>query len=614
MKRILTLFIIIVIILALVGYWILNHDDSNVQDVNLVTNLNKSIIPSSNSVNSSKILPPDSDEIYFGAFPDFGGNEDEVTTEQITDFENKAGKEIVWVSFSNNWADGITYPKEDIHTVYDMNAIPLVRLMPRSHYEQYQEENTYTMQNIIAGNFDSELRQWAREAKKDSVPLLIDFAVEMNGDWFSWSGTYNGKGNKEYGDKNYYDGPERYRDAYRHIINIFKEEEVNHITWIFHPDIYSSPYEEWNKAKYYYPGDDYIDWIGVSVYGPQNPEEDYWETFSEILANRHESILEISQNKPLALLEFGVTDNHPLGQKDEWLDNAFTTILDNDYLDFSAISYWHETWEESDDVTASLRIDSSQESLEVFQKYAADPRFVSSVISWYRPKPGTSWHWQLSGTINTEYDADMYDVDLVNVPQKVIDALHAKDIKVICYFSAGTWENFRQDASDFPTGVLGNTLDDWPSEKWLDISNYENFSDIMEARLDLAAAKKCDGLEPDNVDGYLNDSGFSLTYNDQLIYNKWLAAQAHKRGLAVGLKNDLEQINDLVDNFDFAVNEQCFQYDECDALSQFINQEKAVFGAEYELETKEFCEHANSMNFSWLKMDYDLDGNRTSCR
>ena len=135
----------------------------------------------------------------------------------------------------------------------------------------------------------------------------------------------------------------------------------------------------------------------------------------------------------------------------------------------------------------------------------------------------------------------------------------------------------------------------------------------MENRLDLAVEKGCDGVEPDNVDGYQNKNGFSLSFNDQLIYNKWLAEQAHERGLSVGLKNDLVQINELVGFFDFAVNEQCFEYDECASLKPFTDQGKAVLGVEYELETDEFCDEANSMKFSWLKMEYDLDGGRVAC-
>ena len=333
----------------------------------------------SNSSTNTKLLPPLDDKIYLGAFPDFGGPEDLVTSKRIDDFEKLIDSNIVWAYFSQNWYNGITYPKDAIETIYNKGITPFVRMMPRSSEEQFIVEPRFTMQNIINGDFDTELKKWARDAKANNIPLLMDFAVEANGDWFSWSGIFNGKETKDgYGDENYFDGAERYRDAYRHIITLFRDEGADNITWFFHADIYSMPEEEWNQAKLYYPGDDYIDWIGISLYGPQSPKEDYWESMSEILQNRYTSITEISSNKPFALLEFGVTDNHPLGSKSEWLVDAFETILANDYIQFQAISYWHESWEVDDDNFASIRIDSSVSSLETFKSYIQNPRFIST--------------------------------------------------------------------------------------------------------------------------------------------------------------------------------------------------------------------------------------------
>lgn len=233
---------------------------------------------------------------------------------------------------------------------------------------------------------------------------------------------------------------------------------------------------------------------------------------------------------------------------------------------------------------------------------------------WWKPEPNTSWQWQLKGILNTGYNVDMYDIDLFDNSKEAIKALHNKGMKVICYFSAGSYENWRSDKDDFPKGVVGKTLEGWKDEKWLDVSKIEVLAPIMRNRLDEAVKKGCDGVEPDNVDGYVNDNGFSLTYQDQLKYNKWLAEEAHKRGLTVGLKNDLDQIPELVGYFDFALNEQCFAYHECETLLPFIKKGKAVFGVEYDLQPEEFCRKSNDLNFDWLKMEYDLDGGRIACK
>lgn len=238
----------------------------------------------------------------------------------------------------------------------------------------------------------------------------------------------------------------------------------------------------------------------------------------------------------------------------------------------------------------------------------------SASATWWQPKPGVSWQWQLSGTVDTSVDVAMYDIDLFATPQTTIQALKKRGKIVICYLSAGSYENYRSDAGLFSAGVLGNTLDGWPDERWLDIRQIDLLAPIMRARMDQAKAKGCDGIEPDNIDGYTNNTGFPLTSADQLRFNRWLAAEAHQRGLSIGLKNDLDQVADLVDTFDWAINEQCFAYGECHLLKPFIAAGKAVFGVEYDLAESQFCPQANALNYDWLKKRLALDSWRSACR
>lgn len=231
----------------------------------------------------------------------------------------------------------------------------------------------------------------------------------------------------------------------------------------------------------------------------------------------------------------------------------------------------------------------------------------------WQPRPGTSWQWQLSGRLDTSVVADVYDVDLEDTPAATIAQLQAAGRRVICYFSAGSFEAWRSDAAKFPAAVKGKKMDGW-DELWLDVRNVEALAPVMLGRLDLAAAKGCDAVEPDNVDGYANDTGFPLRGADQLAYNRWLAAAAHERGLAIGLKNDLDQVLELVDHFDFAVNEECFSYRECELLTPFVRAGKAVFGAEYELSTAAFCSQANALNMDFIRKDLALGAARQSCR
>lgn len=230
-----------------------------------------------------------------------------------------------------------------------------------------------------------------------------------------------------------------------------------------------------------------------------------------------------------------------------------------------------------------------------------------TVTEWYRPSIGVTWQWQLQGNINTAYQAEIYDVDLFETSAETIQSIHEKGIKVICYFSAGSYESYRDDKGQFLASVLGNTLDGWADEKWVDIRS-SNVKSIMSARLDLAKEKGCDGVEPDNIDGYSKKTGFNFTAEELLVYNKYLAEAAHERGLSIGLKNNLKQVNDLVDYYDFAVNEKCFEYDECSELAPFINNGKPVLNAEYAVNFREIlCSDSILLQFSTLILPWDLD-------
>lgn len=225
----------------------------------------------------------------------------------------------------------------------------------------------------------------------------------------------------------------------------------------------------------------------------------------------------------------------------------------------------------------------------------------------------TSWQWQLTTPVDQSVNAQMYNIDLFENPASVVASLKAKGRKVVCYMSAGSYENWRPDASKFPASVLGAS-NGWAGERWLDIRQIKTLAPIIRARLDLCKSKGFNAVEFDNVDGYTNKTGFPLTSADQLAYNKFLANEAHARGLSAGLKNDLDQIKALVPYFDWALNEQCFQYNECDLLTPFVKAGKPVFIAEYNLSTSQFCAKANAMNFNAIRKDLNLTAARQACR
>jgi hypothetical protein len=208
----------------------------------------------------------------------------------------------------------------------------------------------------------------------------------------------------------------------------------------------------------------------------------------------------------------------------------------------------------------------------------------------------------------------MYDIDLFNNSAKVVASVHDKGRKAVCYISVGTWERGRPDSSKFPASVLGKAVDGYPAEKWLDIRQWAIIGPILEARFDLCRSKGFDGIEADNVDAYEHASGFPLTGQDQLLFNQRLANSAHARGLSIGLKNDVRQIRQLLPYFDWALNEECYEMNECANLDYFVTAGKPVFHVEYNVAPAVFCPYANNHNYNSLRKNYDLDVYRVACR
>ncbi|KAL4950899.1 glycoside hydrolase superfamily, partial [Aspergillus filifer] len=207
----------------------------------------------------------------------------------------------------------------------------------------------------------------------------------------------------------------------------------------------------------------------------------------------------------------------------------------------------------------------------------------------WQPPVGATWQIVLNGplpssalTSNSAADpVSIYDIDLFENPASTIETLHSAGKKVICYFSAGTREDWRDDANEFTDSDLGDTLDDWDGENWVDLRS-ENVRSIMKRRLDIAKEKGCDAVDPDNVDAYGNDQGgMGLTEDDSVDFLTWLSSESHARGLAIGLKNAGSILPRLVGDMQFSVNEQCTQYDECDVYMPFVRQGKPVFQIEY---------------------------------
>jgi hypothetical protein len=222
------------------------------------------------------------------------------------------------------------------------------------------------------------------------------------------------------------------------------------------------------------------------------------------------------------------------------------------------------------------------------------------------------WQWQLTTPVNQSVNVSMYDIDMFDNAASVVASLHAAGRKVVCYIDFGTWENWRPDAGEFPQSVLGSQ-NGWPGERWLDIRQLTVLQPIMTKRIQLCKQKGFDAVEPDNIDGWENDTGFPITGQQQITYDTWIAKTVHAAGLSVGLKNNVDQASQLVGYFDWALDEQCYQYQECSSLKPFTNLNKAVFEVEYQGSLSSFCPTMDSLHFNSMEKQMALGAWREAC-
>ena len=239
-----------------------------------------------------------------------------------------------------------------------------------------------------------------------------------------------------------------------------------------------------------------------------------------------------------------------------------------------------------------------------------------SSASWWQPdaRENLRWQLQLQGDIVLVPGVNVYAVDYT-ASQASINAAKASGAKVMCYISAGSAENWRDDFRLFPKSVIGKAYEGWPGEWWLDTRNIKALAPIMRARIAACAEKGFDVLDPDNINGYENDTGFNITRQQSVVYIEWLANLAHEYGMAFSLKNAEALIPFVKGSVDMMQSESCVFYDNCDSVKAMIDLNKPVFAVEYieQMSGQKFrvtaCGLARKYGFSMIHRDVELKPN-----
>lgn len=309
---------------AAIGWWNENWTDENGDVLMKINSSSKSQQTFANimadeyfisevEIENQKIVPFDG-KCYNSAFLGIDPNQisQSELNQEVEAFENQSGKELSMVTCASIWTDetgGIHTPINAIQHIANAGKTPIMYIEPWSaySYEITAPDPRYNMQSIIDGDWDSELTSMALEIKNLNIPIMAVFGHEANGQWFPWNGMWNGANETNgFGSPSQPDGPERFASAYRHIIDLFRNNDVQNVTWVLGMSFNTQPEEAWNSMANYYPGDDYIDWIGLSVYGSKNDKDENQFSFSFIWDYIQADLNAISTTKPIIILELGV--------------------------------------------------------------------------------------------------------------------------------------------------------------------------------------------------------------------------------------------------------------------------------------------------------------------
>ena len=301
---------------------------------------------SATPVLAGPIASPPPGKVYQGFY--YGGvgtdthdpTEHDFTAADITHYETVVGAKTAWVFFSDNWFESRSFPSATCAVIRDVGKVPYVRLMLRSDLNELHAEKTFTLDRIIRGDFDGDLRKWAGEAKAFGTPILIEWGTEPNGKWFPWNGRWNG-GAKV--------GPAKYVTAYRHIVDLMRNEGTSNLHWIWHVNWLGEPEVKWNAFENYYPGENYCDWIGLSAYGPTTPRtEDGTESLRFKLKECYSRLLKVAPGKPIILAEFGCDIHNRHRDAAGWAGAALDELFSGKWPAIIGFCWWNEGWQNDD--------------------------------------------------------------------------------------------------------------------------------------------------------------------------------------------------------------------------------------------------------------------------
>ena len=270
----------------------------------------------------------------------------------IKSFEKTFDKKPAMIMWYTDYS--YDFPAEDCESVYKYGAVPHVVWEPWL----WGDEEKIKLDNIIRGEWDRYIEDWAKDARDFKKTIFLRWGHEFNIEKYPW-----GIGNN---DKD----PEKYIKAFRHVHDIFKKAGAANIKWIWCLNNYPNPDENWNSWELAYPGDEYVDWIGIDGYNWGTSQSwSGWQSFKEMFRNQVREVSKKYPDKPVMIAEFGCTELG--GNKVNWVKDIPSSLKIS--MDQVKAIVLFDLRKESD-----WRVNSSKKAEEAYRSIFQDPYFLIS--------------------------------------------------------------------------------------------------------------------------------------------------------------------------------------------------------------------------------------------
>lgn len=310
-------------------------------------------------------------QVYWGVFMDGVP----WSMSKLAAFEQEVGKAVSIVHWGQPWwhcydecgYQSFNSQRAQYDAVRQHGAIPLVDWASWDWAAKpVATQPKFTLSSIIDGKHDVYIREWATQAKEWGHPFFLRFNWEMNGHWYPWSEVQNGNRKGEF------------VSAWKHVHDLFREVGATNVTWVW---CVSNLYKGSQAFADVYPGDAYVDWLGVDGYNWSDHLNVPWRSFYELFRPSYDSLVRVSNTKPIVIAEIASTENFSSADPDlskaQWIHEAFSPDTLADMSQLRAIVWFN--WDDGKDL--SWPLDTSKAATAAFRESIASPLFVGNVFA-----------------------------------------------------------------------------------------------------------------------------------------------------------------------------------------------------------------------------------------